>query len=265
MIRPLGSAKEEFARLASAERPVLFLDLDGTLSPLVDWPREKSQVPPATRRTLLSLQHTGAEVIIVSGRGVDGVMEVLRTPVNAVIGNHGADLLEGSERRRWLRGDPRNLRRASLMLEEEFRSWARVWVQVKPYSVAVHWRGSLGLGRRVWDRTVELLEGWGLEAHTGRRVIDVRLPRVNKGRAVLVWLRVREPRALSRGIVCYAGDDTTDEYAFSALAGRGMTIVVGKRARGAAFRTSSVPSFTAWLSKLAKARKERGLRQRTED
>jgi trehalose-phosphatase len=265
VILPLGSAREEFARLATAARPVLFLDLDGTLSPLVDWPREKSRVPPVTRRTLQALRVTGAEVIIVSGRGVDGVMEVLRAPVDAVIGNHGADLLEGAMRRRWLHGNPRKLRRAALMLEEEFRPWPRTWVQVKPYSVAVHWRGSLGQGRRVWDRTVELLAGWGLEAHTGRRVIDVRLPRVNKGRAVLAWLEAREPRALSRGIVCYAGDDTTDEYAFSALAGRGMTIVVGKRARGAAFRTSSVASFTGWLAKLARARKERGLRQRTED
>ena len=102
-----------------------------------------------------------------------------------------------------------------------------------------------------------MLLGWGLDAHTGRRVIDVRLPGVNKGRAVLGWLRTREPGALRRGMVCYAGDDTTDEYAFEALEGRAMTIVVGKRARGAAYRTASPASLTRWLGRLAKLRKSR--------
>ena len=74
MIRPLGQAEREFSRLAIVTRPVLFLDLDGTLAPLVDWPREKARVPPATRQALQSLRKCGAEVIIVSGRDVDGVM-----------------------------------------------------------------------------------------------------------------------------------------------------------------------------------------------
>ncbi len=257
MIRPLGQAGAEFARLAMVSRPVLFLDLDGTLAPLVDWPREKARVPAATRRALRSLRKCGAEVIIVSGRDVDGVMRVLRTPVDAVIGNHGADLLEGANRSRWLHGDPRRLRRAARFLEVWFRTWPNVWVQTKPYSIAVHWRGSTEFGKKVWEETAEVLLGWGLDAHTGRRVIDVRLPGVNKGRAVLRWLKTREPGALRRGMVCYAGDDTTDEYAFQALEGRAMTIVVGKRARGAAYRTASPASLTRWVTRLASVRKSR--------
>ena len=87
------------------------------------------------------------------------------------------------------------------------------------------------------------------------------LPASIEGRArvrqVLGWLRTREPGALRRGMVCYAGDDTTDEYAFEALEGRAMTIVVGKRARGAAYRTASPASLTRWLGRLAKLRKSR--------
>jgi len=257
VIRPLGQAEREFSRLAIVTRPVLFLDLDGTLAPLVDWPREKARVPPATRQALQSLRKCGAEVIIVSGRDVDGVMGVLRTPVDAVIGNHGADLLEGGDRRRWLHGDPRRLRRAARFLDDWLRDWPNVWVQTKPYSIAIHWRGSTEFGKKVWEETAELLLGWGLDAHTGRRVIDVRLPGVNKGRAVLGWLRTREPGAIRRGMVCYAGDDTTDEYAFEALEGRAMTIVVGKRARGAAYRTASPASLTRWLRRLASERKSK--------
>ena len=109
----------------------------------------------------------------------------------------------------------------SPFLDDWFRSWPNVWVQTKPYSIAIHlaWI-NLSSGRKSGRRPPELLLGWGLDAHTGRRVIDVRLPGVNKGRAVLGWLRTREPGAIRRGMVCYAGDDTTDEYAFEALEGR---------------------------------------------
>jgi trehalose-phosphatase len=126
----------------------------------------------------------------------------------------------------------------------------------QPYSIAVHWRGSTEFGKKVWDETADAA-GLGPDAHTGRRVIDVRLPGVNKGRAVLRWLKTREPGALRRGMVCYAGDDTTDEYAFEALEGRAMTIVVGKRARGAAYRTASPASLTRWLARLESVRQSK--------
>ena len=45
MIRPLGQADREFGRLAIVNRPVLFLDLDGTLAPLVDRPDRLSAWP----------------------------------------------------------------------------------------------------------------------------------------------------------------------------------------------------------------------------
>ncbi|HMV34224.1 MAG TPA: trehalose-phosphatase, partial [Gemmatimonadales bacterium] len=67
---PLGrgaAARAAFTRLVHAERPILLLDLDGTLAPLRDRP-EAARVPAATRRTLRRLRATGVTVVLVSGR-----------------------------------------------------------------------------------------------------------------------------------------------------------------------------------------------------
>ncbi|MEO8140046.1 MAG: trehalose-phosphatase, partial [Gemmatimonadota bacterium] len=96
----------------------------------------------------------------------------------------------------------------------------------------------------------------GLRALRGRRVIDVQLPGVNKGAAVERWLAHH-----ASDTVLYAGDDTTDEDAFRALRGRGSTIAVGPRARGAAFRTRDPATFAAWLARLAQARLSRPRRR----
>lgn len=253
MTLPLSGHGDASRRaLATSAEPVLFLDLDGTLAPLVHLKR-RAKVPVRTERLLLRLRRSGVLVVIVSGRGIPGVHSVLDAKVDGIIGNHGADLYVGRTYRRHLPGDPRILRRAVRRLES-LNEWRNVMVQAKPLSIAVHWRGPPALGLRVWNEVQRLIGGWHLEMHTGRRVIDIRLPGVDKGEAVLAWLRVRSPQALRRRSVCYAGDDTTDEYAFRALAGRGVTIAVGPRAKGAQFRTSGVASFARWLERLARER-----------
>jgi trehalose-phosphatase len=101
----------------------------------------------------------------------------------------------------------------------------------------------------------QAIRGLGLEAHLGHRLVDIRLPSVNKGIAVKRWLRLMEPVGLSRSAVCYAGDDTTDEYAFRMLPAPIVTIAVGRRTDGARLRTSGPAAFARWLARLAKARR----------
>jgi trehalose 6-phosphate phosphatase len=252
--RPAQAALE---RLAMTPRPILFLDLDGTLAPLHHRADARPRVPVNTRRILQRLRRSGVQVVVVSGRALPGVVSVLQTQVDAIIGNHGADLRVGRRTRRWLAGNPARLRQAARLLRFEHQSWHRVQVQEKPFSIAVHWRGSASRGARVWWSVRRLLSHSGLEAHTGRHVIDIRIPGINKGTAVTKWLAAREPGAIRAGAVCYVGDDTTDEYAFRALAGRAMTIAVGRRTRGARFRTTSPETLARWLERLLELRESR--------
>jgi trehalose-phosphatase len=94
----------------------------------------------------------------------------------------------------------------------------------------------------------------GLEAHRGHQLVDIRLTSVNKGAAVRRWLAIMEPAGLPRSAVCYAGDDTTDEYAFRALPAPAVTIAVGRRTEGARLRTIGPAAFARWLARLADAR-----------
>jgi len=91
----------------------------------------------------------------------------------------------------------------------------------------------------------------------GKRVREF-VPRVawDKGRAAL-WIARRLggtlPRAARPGFVVFAGDDTTDETAFAALRRRGVTIRIGRRRGGAAYRLGRVADFHRLLHRLARA------------
>lgn len=247
MSAPLRRAGRELRRLVRARRPLLLLDLDGTLAPIVDQP-QKARVRPSTLAILQRLRATGATVILVSGRSVNGVRLVARTPVDAILGDHGARYSRGNRTGDWLPADRARFLRAMSRVVPQLSRIAGVMVQQKERSIAVH----LQLPRpdRTARRISRLLRAQGLRVLRGHRVLDGQLPGVNKGAAVLLWL-VRHPQ---HDAVLYAGDDTTDQDAFRTLRGRGMTIAVGPRPRGAAWRTRDPATFAAWLARLAAAR-----------
>ncbi len=235
--------------LAAARRPLLFLDLDGTLAPIVERPR-RARVPASTARTLQRLRAGGVRVVLVSGRSVAGVLEVARTPVDAVLGDHGARLYEQGRVTSWLPASAAQFRHAADRLEGLLIGVRGVRFQRKERSLAIHLRLSTNDRGRTATRIARMLRAEGLRVLFGHRILDAQLPGVDKGRAVLKWLR-RHPRP---DAVLYAGDDTTDEDAMIALAGRAFTVAVGPRPRFNTYRTSGPRTLAAWLARLAEAR-----------
>jgi len=247
------AARRAFEVLAHARRPLLFLDLDGTLAPIVDRPR-RARMPPGTTVALQRLRATGATVVLVSGRAVAGVRHVARTRVDAILGDHGACLFAGGRMYRWLPASEARFTRAADRLERLLQGMPGVRFQRKERSLAIHLRLPRRDGGRTARRIAALLRAEGLRVLFGHRILDAQLPGVNKGRAVLRWLRLHP----AHDAVLYAGDDTTDEDALRALRGKAMRVAVGPRPRYAAFRTSSPRTLAAWLSRLARERE--GLR-----
>ncbi|MFN8652067.1 MAG: trehalose-phosphatase [Gemmatimonadales bacterium] len=237
--------------LARARRPLLFLDLDGTLAPLVERPR-RARIPAATCRTLQRLRKTGVRVVLVSGRSVAGVLEVAHTPVDAILGDHGARLYEQGRLSSWLPASKAQFTHAADRLERLLEGTRGVRFQRKERSLAIHLRLPRNDKGRTTERIARLLRKEGLRVLYGHRILDAQLPGVDKGRAVSKWLR-RHPRP---DAVLYAGDDTTDEDAMLALAGRAFTVAVGPRPRCNTYRTSSTRTFAAWLARLAAAREK---------
>jgi trehalose-phosphatase len=246
-----AAASAAFTRLVESDAPLLFLDLDGTLAPLAERPAS-ARMPAATRRTIGALRRTGARVVLVSGRAIDGVLRVAPLPVDAILGDHGGRALVGGRRTSFLEADVTLLDLATARVAAVIGATPGIRLERKERSLAIHLRIAGGYDNPAAREVARRLRATGLRVLRGRQVIDAQLPGVNKGIAVKQWLTRHQSDA-----VLYAGDDTTDEDAFRALRGRGVLIAVGPRATGAGFRTRDPLSFARWLARLATARAAR--------
>lgn len=257
MTQPLSGVEgvRAFRQLVRSPRPILFLDVDGTLAPLVDSP-EDARAPVATRDLLQSLRPTGASVVLVSGRAARDAHRVVGHEFDGILGSHGAELLRKSRLAQWMGGDPVLFDQAADLLGPVLaESWPDVRLESKGHSIALHHRLSPAEVSRLVAAVRGVLEGSDLVVLRGRRVVDIRGRDADKGAAVLLWLEEEEQGIIPRSDVVYAGDDTTDEDAFRALGPEAVTIAVGQRPREARFRTPGPAALARWLKRLEQARR----------
>jgi trehalose 6-phosphate phosphatase len=204
---------DALARLVAEPRlAAIFLDVDGTLAPIVADPAD-ALVPESTRAELRRLAASYALVACVSGRTGERAREIVGVPELTYVGEHGLEL------------DP-----AAAEWAEPIHAFAASvpWpVEQKPLSAVFHYRTSEDR-----DAARSLLEGVAAAAHAegfrtrwGRFVLEV-LPPVDatKGTAVTSLLAAH---GLQRAL--YAGDDTTDLDGFAALDGLELAVRVAVR------------------------------------
>lgn len=218
----------DLVRQLEARQPTLFLDYDGTLTPIVARP-ELAVLDEAVRRTLAALA-ARCPVAIVSGR--DRVDVQRRVGLDELIyaGSHGFDI----------RGPGLRIEHGAAFLpdldsaEAELRlSLARMpgaLLERKTYAIAVHARGLTPDRAVAAEAAVDAALGRHvrLRKGTGKMVFEL-LPRLDwhKGKAVLHILEaLRLPAA--HVLPIFIGDDRTDEDAFAALAGCGVGILVAE-------------------------------------
>lgn len=209
--------------------PALFLDYDGTLSPIVDDPAA-AVLPPDTR---IELERLAARfpLAVISGR--DRIDVAARVGLDNVLyaGNHGFDVA-GRGQRKTLPEAEQALGRvaaARAELERRLGDVDGVIIEAKRFSTAVHYRRVVALEqrRRVRDTVAAVHAGSGLRLRSGKEVFELE-PDVpwNKGYA-LDWLLEVMQVDPAEWFPIYVGDDVTDEDAFAALGGRGAGILVG--------------------------------------
>ena len=210
-------------------RLAVFLDYDGTLTPIVPRP-EDAVLAPAVRATVEQLARV-CTVAIISGRDLADVRRLVGVDGIVYAGSHGFDiagpdgaLAASNERDRYLP----LLADAEAQLRRALAAVEGAQIERKKYSIAVHYRNvadaDLGAVERVVDAV--LAERPTLRDLPGKKVHDLQ-PRIDwdKGRALLHVLRTLD---LDHADVLpiYIGDDITDEDAFAVLRGRGVGIVV---------------------------------------
>jgi trehalose 6-phosphate phosphatase len=202
--------EDRLARLRSEPgRAAVLLDVDGTLAPIVARP-ELAVVPEEARAEVRRLVGRYTLVACISGRTGEEAARLVGVEGVVYVGVHGLELAPEAER--W--------RDALRPFAEQ--DWP--WLEDKGLTVAFHWREAPDAdeARLSLDAVAAQARGAGLEAHWGRKVLELRPPvEADKGTAVRALLT---ERGLGRAL--YAGDDTTDLDAFRGLDGLALAVRV---------------------------------------
>ncbi len=193
--------------VSPAELAVL-VDFDGSLAPIVDHP-DDARVLPAARDALGALVGVAGRVGVVSGRGVQYLVEQLALDGIEYVGQYGAErLVDGHVTVDAEVAAARDAIRAGA--DDADRTFPDLLVERKgDLAFAVHWR--MSPGRDVADEVDVLAARHGLVAERARAASEVRAPGApDKGAAV---------RTLLHGMraAMFAGDDRGDLAAFDAL------------------------------------------------
>lgn len=236
-IRPLGT--DDFARwlgrFCEGQHLALFLDYDGTLARIVQHPSQ-ARIEPSMREALLACaRRDDTELAIVSGRALHDVRPLIEVPGALLVGNHGLEI-EGPGVAPFTHPDLQHFAKRLEELAQELRVRCEpgTWLEEKGASLTFHYRGAEpALHVRIAERVREVVRRAGFQARDAICAVEARPPTGwDKGHAVLHVLRARHGPAWSENVrVIYVGDDETDEDAFRALSGLGITFRVGHAER----------------------------------
>jgi trehalose-phosphatase len=232
-----SDAAEEISKRAENKRLALFLDYDGTLTPIVARP-EEAILSDSMRRTLKELAEH-CIVAIISGRDLPDVRRLVGIETIFYGGSHGFEIagpkarhIEAQQGKAYLPA----LDTAQKALEERLADIPGAVVERTKFSIAAHYRnveeGREGVVEEAVDRV--LSDHPELRKTGGKKIYELQ-PEVdwNKGKALL-WLIEKLGLDRPEVLPLYIGDDVTDEDAFRVLAGRGIGIVVRDAPRSTA-------------------------------
>ncbi|GHO83136.1 trehalose-phosphatase [Dictyobacter formicarum] len=251
------------ARRLAGKQPAVFLDYDGTLTPIRDRP-EDAVISDSMRKAVQRLAER-MPVVVVSGRDRRVVQELMGINNLIVAGSHGFDIWSpdgGAIQREEGASFEGLLRDVETRLRADLSDLPGVLIEPKKSSVAVHYRLVAEEKRPRVKKVVDKILGEHpeeLKVTPGKMVFEIQ-PKLDwdKGKAVLYLL---EALGLDRDdvIPIYLGDDITDEDAFKALEGRGIGIFVGSaddpetagRTTSADYVLNTIEEVEEFLNRLA--------------
>jgi len=227
---------------------VVALDFDGTLAPIVAVPEDARALPEALTAIegLAALPST--TVVLVSGRAVADLAEVsgLAPPIK-LVGSHGLETDDGPVPL----DDAQRVRLADLKAQVDtvVDGADGVRIEPKPAGVAVHVRGAApDVGARVMDALrAGPAAAEGIVSTPGKEVLDLAVTTTSKGAAI--------DRIRGGAAVFFAGDDVTDETAFTRLRPGDLGVKVGDGDTAAAHRVPDPAALAAVLEELLAARR----------
>lgn len=235
---------DAFAAMLGDRRPAVFLDYDGTLTPIVERP-DLAVLDDSVRAVIRRLAGL-CPVAVVSGRDLDDVARHVRIDDLIYAGSHGFDIRGPGLRTQIGEEYLGDLDEAETELQRRLGGVEGALVERKRFAIAIHTR-RVAPDRKasVGDAVQGVAASFPKLRVTGGKEIHELRPNVpwDKGKAVLSLLDtlgLAGPETLP----LYLGDDETDEDAFRALAARG-------EGKGAGIRVMDppAPSAAGWSLK----------------
>ena len=192
-------------------------DFDGTLAPIVAEPERAAPLPAALMALSTLAARPDFRVAIVSGRALADLRGRCPVPNCWYVGGHGNEThspdggddltpapMEGHAAIR------ERLQELAAELRRRLPDWPGTQLEVKPYSLAVHFRQAPQWAPAIRDAFSALAAQAPFRVLLGRQVVEL-MPQnaLTKGHAVL-----RLSHRLACDLVFYFGDDATDEDVF---------------------------------------------------
>jgi trehalose-phosphatase len=236
----------------------IFLDFDGTLSPIARTP-DSAVLPGSTKKIIAELSKCGrTKLAVISGRKLSDIKRIVGINKMIYAGNHGMEIQgEGIKRTikvpTWFAAAKRKIRTDVYSRTKEVKG---VIIEDKGLTLAVHYRMAEKKMRKQIKKTFRLavapyiLNG-RINVRIGKMLYEAR-PNINwdKGKAA-IWLLNRS--SIKNTLPIYMGDDETDKDAFKALKNKGITIFVGNRPKyGAKYYLRDTSDVRKFLSRIKK-------------
>ena len=235
----------------NAEKRLIFLDYDGTLTSFKDDP--EAAIPDEFLLNLLKKITINSQnhLVIISGRGRDFIERHLGHLKASLICEHG--LWTKAFENDWRKvKDVNNFWKEEVhqVLEGYVGRTPGSFIEEKEFSLVWHFRKvELGLGdlrsRELTSHLKYMARDRHLQVLEGDKVVEIKNFEINKGVATTRWLR-KFPSDFYLAI----GDDRTDEDTFKALPANAHTIKVGSQTSRARYKVDSVEDVRVFLTEL---------------
>lgn len=233
----LFARQDKLKKLLNKKIIFLFLDYDGTLTPIVDTPQAAiiSKDTKELLRKLSRMPHF--RLGIISGRSLKDIKNIVGLENIIYAGNHGLEIQGPKIRFKSPVSAKEKLaiRNIVRVLRSQLSSFKGVLIEDKGLTLSIHYRlvdkGSVPDFKKKFDEAIAVYASAGnIKISGGKKVYELKPPvQWDKGKAIL-WFLARQKFSLKdkKILPIYVGDDTTDEDAFRVLQGKGLTVSVGK-------------------------------------
>ncbi|MFO7842900.1 MAG: trehalose-phosphatase, partial [Bacteroidales bacterium] len=221
----------EFEKIIKNKKPVLFLDYDGTLTPIVEQPEDA--ILSEEMKEAVNACASKQIVAVVSGRDMDDVKKRVGIEELYYAGSHGFRISgpdglyhEHQQTKEIL---PK-LDQIEKNLNDNLSDIEGIKIERKRYAIAVHYRNvNEKYVTAIKDEVESLVsKSEGLKKGEGKKIVEI-TPDIDwhKGKVVSWLLNMPELKDKQNILPVYIGDDITDEDAFREIENSGIGILVG--------------------------------------